>query len=143
MNKIKYIFFGLLSFMLFLPTVVADVNPHLQYVSCGDATGIPAPVPQLTSIIFTLLIVLTPIILIIFSIITLTKAMAAQKADDIVKARNSIIKKVIAAAIVFLVAGITQFVITQAASDGESGNLTSCLSCFLYNTNCTPYNMQW
>jgi uncharacterized membrane protein len=143
MNKIRYLFYVMLAFILLTPSVLATENPHLQYVSCGNTTGIPAPIPQLTSIIFTLLIVVTPIIMIIFSIITLTKAIAAQKADEITKARNSIIRKVIATMLVFLVAGITQFVITQAASSSESGTLTSCLSCFLYNANCEPYTMDW
>ena len=138
MNKIKYAFFGILSFVLLIPSVLATANPNLEYVSCGTTTGIPAPIPLLTSILFTLLIIITPLILIIFSIIALTKAIAAQKADDIVKARNGIIKKIIAAALVFLVAGITQFVITQAADNSESGTLTRCLSCFLYQENCEP-----
>ena len=48
-----------------------------QYVSCGSATGIPAPVPKLTSALYTLLIIATPIALVILSIGALVKDITA------------------------------------------------------------------
>lgn len=107
-----------------------------NYVSCGSATGIPAPIPMLTSVGYTLLIVATPIILIIFSIVALVKAITAGNADEINKAKNKLIKKFITTAIVYFVAGIVQFVITKAADGSEKGTISSCLSCFLYHTDC-------
>ncbi len=111
-----------------------ETNP--DYVSCGSATGIPAPIPTLTSVAYTLLIVATPIILIVFSIIALVKAITAGNAEDINKAKNKLIKKFITTAIVFFVAGIVQFVITKAADSSETGTISNCLSCFLYHDKC-------
>lgn len=106
------------------------------YVACGDATGIPGPVPELTSIAYTLLIIATPIILIIFSIVALVKAIVAGSQDDILKARKKLVRKFLATALVFFVAGIVQFIVTKAASASEKSTISTCLSCFLYNSNC-------
>ncbi len=121
---------------LFSPTVQAIEATKTEYVACGDATGIPAPIPQLTSIAYTLLITTTPVILIVFSIIALVKATTAGSQDEIMKAKGKLIKKFITAAVVFFVAGIVQFVVTKAADTSEKGTISKCVSCFLYNSNC-------
>ena len=125
----------MVSFLVAMP-VYAIEETETNYVSCGSATGIPAPIPMLTSVAYTLLIVATPLILIVFSIIALIKAITAGSADDINKAKGKLIKKFITTAIVFFVAGIVQFVVTKAADGSEKGTISSCLSCFLYHNNC-------
>ena len=105
----------------------------LQYVKCGGAHDIPHELPRIISFLINLLKIGTPIILIIVSTITLFKALAASKEDEIKKAQSSLIKKVIAAAMVFFVVTIVQFVITLVADEAESGSLSSCLNCFINN----------
>ena len=141
MKKAKYIIFAISSFMLMMPRVLANVN--LQYVSCGDTHGIPAPIPLLTSILYTLLVIVAPIILIIFSVVALLKAVVAQKTEEIMKARTTLLKKLLATALIYLVAGVTQFVFTQAASEGERDTLANCISCFLYNSHCAESPQPW
>ena len=127
----KKVFYALLIAFLMIPNIVfADYN--LDYVACGNADGIPKPVPQMTSILYTLLVIATPIILIIFGIITLVKAITAGDASEISKAKGKLIKKFIAAGVVFFVAGIVQFIITQAADSREKGSIVDCINCFLY-----------
>lgn len=144
MKKIMTLLFVfMISFLLTSPVyaVPEDGNTPIEtdseYVSCGSATGIPAPVPMLTSVAYTLLIVATPIVLIIFSIIAIIKAITAGNADEINKAKNKLIKKFITTAVIYFIAGIVQFVITKAADGSEKGTISSCLSCFLYHSNCT------
>lgn len=105
----------------------------LLYVSCGGAFDIPHKVPELISFLVNLLKIATPIILIIVSIITLFKAITASKDDEIKKAQSSLIKKIIAAVMVFFVISIVQFVIMKVADSTDQGGLDSCLSCFLNN----------
>lgn len=114
----------------------------LQYVSCGDAFDIPREAPEIISFLVNLLKIGTPIILIVVSIITLLKAMSAQKEDEIKKAQSSLIRKIIAAAMVFFVISIVQFVIMKVAdntvrssinNEYETTNISTCLSCFLNN----------
>lgn len=106
---------------------------NLKYVSCGDAMDIPKDIPRLISFAVNLLKIVTPIVLIVISMITLVKAVMSSKEDEIKKAQNSLVKKVIAAVIVFFVISIVQFVILKVADDAEAGNIQSCLSCFLNN----------
>ena len=111
---------------------------NLEYVACGESGGIPAPVPQLTSALYTILIIATPISLVIFSIVALVKALTSGSQDDIKKAQSKVIKKFIAAALVFFIAGMVQFVITKAADASEKTSIVSCIDCLLYHENCTP-----
>ena len=105
----------------------------LLYVKCGGSHDIPYEAPKIISFVINLLKIATPILLILVSVITLLKAMASSKDDEIKKAHSSLVKKLISAALVFFVISIVQFVITKVADSGESGNISNCLSCFLNN----------
>ena len=109
---------------------------NLVYVQCGDAYDIPYQVPGLVSFLYNLLKIATPIILIVVSIISLLKAMASSSEDEMKKAQKSLVRKVIAAVMVFLVLSIVQFVIGKVAEDKDNKSITACLSCFLTN-NCS------
>ena len=108
---------------------------NLLYVTCGDAFDIPHQAPVIISFIVNFLKILTPILLIVLSIISLFKALSSSSEDEIKKAQKSLIKKVIAAVMVFFVVSIVQFVVMKFADSTETDNLSSCLSCFL-NGDC-------
>lgn len=111
----------------------------LQYVQCGDAFDIPRQVPEVFSLVVNLLKIAAPIILIIVSIISLLKALSASNEDEIKKAQKGLIRKIIAAVMVFFVISIVQFVVLIVAdtdnSNGpsEADNVSTCLTCFLNN----------
>lgn len=107
----------------------------LVFVECGGATDIPVQVPQLISFAVNLLKILTPIILIVVGMITLIKAIVASREDEIKKAQSSLVKKLIASALVFFVVTIVQFVILKIADGGDADGIDSCMNCFL-NNNC-------
>lgn len=107
----------------------------LLFVHCGNTRDIPIQVPSLISFFVNLLKIATPIILTFISLITLLKAVAASKEDEIKKAQISLVKKIIAAALVFFIVSIVQFVISKVAlTDAESEGFSSCLDCFLNNS---------
>jgi hypothetical protein len=112
----------------------------LIYVRCGDVFDIPQQAPAIISFIVNFLKIAAPIILIIVSIISLLKALAASSEDEIKKAQKSLIRKALAAVMVFFVISIVQFIIltvadTEKDSKGisEADNISTCLSCFLNN----------
>ncbi len=111
---------------------------NLQYVMCGDAHDIPAQIPVLVSTAVNLLKIATPIILIIVSIITLVKAIMASREDEIKKAQQSLIRKVIAAVMIFMIIAIVQFIVLKIADDEDKNSISSCMSCFL-NNRCIKY----
>lgn len=106
---------------------------NLLYVRCGDAKDIPYKVPSIISFVVNLLKIAVPIILIIVSVIVLLKALAAQKEDEIKKAQSSLIKKLIAAVLVFFIISIVQFVTLKVADSEDEKNIMSCFKCFLNN----------
>ena len=108
---------------------------NLQYLQCGGAFDIPHQVPGLTSFFINFLKIMTPIILIVLSIITLVKAIVASKEDEIKKATSTLKRRLIAAAMVFFVVYIVQFVIMKVAKTSEAEDISSCLDCFI-NHNC-------
>lgn len=106
----------------------------LLYVKCGGSYDIPYQAPQIISFIINILKIATPIILIMFGIITLLKAMMSTSEDELKKAQKSLIKKIIASVMVFFVVTIVQFVITKVSD--ETTNFSDCLNCFV-NNKCT------
>lgn len=106
---------------------------NLMYISCGGAFDIPHEAPQLFSFAVNFLKILTPIILIVVSIISLLKALAASNEDEIKKAQKGLIRKVIAAVMVFFIISIVQFVTMKVADTAEKEDISSCLTCFLNN----------
>ena len=104
---------------------------NLQYVACADTYDIPNQVPELIKFLINLLEIAVPIILVIVGSITLLKAIASTNDDAIKKAKTSLIKKLIAAALVFLIVVIVKFVISIVADSSETDSISKCLDCFL------------
>ena len=106
---------------------------ELIYVKCGGSWDIPEKLPGIVSFFVNLLKIATPIILIFVSIISLIKAISSTKDDEIKKAQTTLVRRLIAAVLVFFIIQITQFVILKVADSSEEGSINSCLSCFLNN----------
>lgn len=104
----------------------------LVYLRCGSAKDIPVSVPELSSFAVTFLKIATPIVLILISVFQMVKAITSNKEDDMKKAQASLIKRIIAGALVFFVVTIFQFVMLKLAdNDNEKADIKSCLSCLL------------
>lgn len=106
------------------------------YVKCG--TMIPKMatiIPELTSTIVDLLKIGVPVLLIIFGMLDLGKAVIAQKEDEIKKSQGLFVKRLISAAIVFLVFIIVEVVFNLIAGSTEgkteSKNIWDCVDCFI------------
>ena len=53
--------------------------------------------------------------------------------DEMKKAKSSLVKKLIAAVIIFFMVSIVQFVVSKVADDSEQSSLSACMSCFINN----------
>lgn len=105
-----------------------------QYVKCG--TMIPRMaiiIPKLTSTAVDILKIAVPVLLIIFGMLDLMKGVIAQKEDEIKKAQGLFVKRLISAAIVFLVFIIVEVVFNLIAGSTEdnSDNIWKCVDCFI------------
>lgn len=138
MNKktkiIFVLYFLLVGYILLkVDNVGIILRNSLEYVKCGTSGGIPRPVPQLTTIAYTFLVVFTPLILIAFSIVTLIKSIVNGNVEEISKAKSKLIKKIIITAIIYTVAALVQFVVNRVASKAsDKDTFSKCMSCFLY-----------
>ena len=143
-NKYKifmYIYFAIVSIIVLTTDKLHTVVTTLEYVGCGTAEGIPKPIPQLTTVAYTLLIVGTPLVLIVFSIVDLIKAITGGNTEAIMKSRNKLIKKFVAAALIFVISAIVQFVIGRVTSNSNDKNsVAECLQCFLYYNDSTCHH---
>ena len=123
-------------FILVTPVIV---HADLEYVGCGATEGIPKPLTQMTSMLYTILMIGVPLILILFGVLTMIKALKESDADEVLKAKNKLIKKFVMAATILLLMGITQFVMLRVTSDsGDRTSVISCLKCFMFQSDCHP-----
>ncbi|MDO4963237.1 MAG: hypothetical protein Q4E75_03980 [bacterium] len=108
-------------------------NQTAEFTSCGGGmlTDIPTSVPRIISIIYTAIEIAVPIVLVIMGMIDLFKAMSAGKEDEIKKNQSILVKRLIAAVLVFFVLVIVKFLITLFADNGS--NIMNCVECFVKN----------
>lgn len=128
--KKKYIYIVILILIaVFMP--VFDVVAAGK-VSCGNVTGIPAKIPELTSFAVTMLQIAVPVILVVMGSMDLFKGITAQKEDEIKKGQQLFIKRLIVGALIFFVVVIAKLLISVVA-DTSSENIIECIDCFLSN----------
>ena len=80
--------------------------------------------------------ILVPVLLILLGVFDMFKAMTSQKEDEMKKAQNIFVKRLISAALVFFVVVIVQFVFNTLTDLGFGGSFTDCLNSFV-NGNAT------
>lgn len=85
--------------------------------------------PYLVSTAITIIKIVVPILLIIFGMLDLGKAVVASKEDEIKKGQQTFIKRAIAAVIVFFVIQIVQLIVSFVSS--KDPNITQCFNCFV------------
>jgi hypothetical protein len=101
-------------------------------ITCGTSVDIPDKLFTVTSTIILLIEIAIPVLLIIFGMLDLGKAIIAQKEDEIKKGQQTFLKRVIAAVIVFLVVVVVKLLVSFIASDNaDSSKITTCLECFV------------
>lgn len=91
---------------------------------------IPSMITNIISYIVTGIKIGVPVLLVVFGMIDLGKAVMQSKEDEIKKAQQTFLKRLLAAALVFFVITVVQFlvgVLDSAADNGESGAV-SCLT---------------
>ena len=102
----------------------------LDEVTCGGGIlTLDSVIPDMTSLIVTLIKIGIPVLLIIFGMLDLGKAVMAQKEDEIKKSQMLFVKRLLSAALVFFVVVIVQLVFNLVAKDQK--NVWDCVSCFI------------
>ncbi len=137
MKKVLKVMLIFISLFIFLDFVKAEeynnIPSEASTISCGSGMmeQIPSLFPKVVSTAYTIIQIVVPIVLVVIGLIDLLKSVSSQKEDDIKKGQQILIKRIIAAVVVFLIFTIVKFVI-GLASDGNSG-IIDCTECFINN----------
>ncbi len=109
----------------------------LDVVYCkGLDNGIDEVLPDTIHTVVVILKIAIPVILVIFGMLDLAKAVMANEEKDMKEAQKKLIKRIIYAVIVFFVFALVQFVFSRV-DDNTTGE-KSCLNCFINGTdNCS------
>lgn len=109
---------------------LVDVKMGLEY-TCGNIGDLSfsGTFPYLVSYAVLIIKIAIPIILIIFGMLDLGKAVMASKEDEIKKGQQTFIKRLIAAVLVFFVIQIVQIVVKFVSSNDTS--ISNCFNCFI------------
>ena len=105
----------------------------------GSGNGIPSKIAYIISLAVKLIQIAVPILLIVWGMLDLGKAVMAQKEDEIKKGQSTFIKRLVAAAIVFFVVVIVKLLVSLVADTGESQSISNCIDSILSckSTSCT------
>lgn len=95
-----------------------------------DGVDIDQSIVDLVSTIVTIIQIVVPVILIIFGMLDLVKGVMAQKEDEIKKGQQVLIKRTIAAVLVFFVIALVRLVLSLAAGSTSSGAI-ECAMCLI------------
>ena len=107
-------------------------------VACGNGTLVmDEMIPKLVSTAVDLIKIVVPILLVVFGMLDLGKAVMAQKEDEIKKGQQTFVKRLIAAVIVFLVVFVVEIVLGLVAPRDSNDNIWGCFDC-LVNDECDP-----
>lgn len=101
-------------------------------------TGIPGNIVNIIHWVYMGIQIIVPLLLIIFGMIELAKAITAQKEDEIKKAQSGLLKKAVVAILVFLVFSLVKFVVGFA---GAGTGVWDCASNII-NANCVNVDGQ-
>lgn len=113
----------------------------LENVSCGTITGIDSTLPYAISTVVSLIKVVIPVILVIYGMLDLGRAVASQKEEEIKKGQKTFFLRLIAAVIVFFVVAIVQLILGLVGGDEDHNSDWGCFNCFV-NGKCNGVNVR-
>lgn len=112
---------------------LAKVLTNSEYTCGGTNLIFSGTFPYMVSTIVTIIKIAVPILLIIFGMLDLGKAVVASKEDEIKKGQQTFIKRAIAAVIVFFVIQVVQIIVRFVS--GNDQNVSGCFNCFINGTS--------
>lgn len=108
------------------------LNEEGNFFTCGNLDiEFSGTLPYMVSTIVTIIKIAVPVLLIIFGMLDLSKAVIASKEDEIKKGQQTFIKRLIAAVIVFFVIQVVQIVIRFVSPANDKTSILNCFNCFV------------
>lgn len=108
---------------------LADVDTSLTYTCGSVGLEFNGMIPYIVSSAVTIIKIVVPILLIIFGMIDLVKAVTAGKEDEIKKAQTVFIRRLVMGILVFFVVVIVQMLVSFVSN--KDSNVSNCFNCFI------------
>lgn len=108
---------------------LSDIDVNAIYACGSVGLEFGGMIPYVISTIIKIIEIIVPVLLIIFGMIDLVKAVTAGKEDEIKKAQSVFIRRLIMGLLVFFVIVIVQTVVRFASN--KDANITNCFNCFV------------
>lgn len=111
----------------------------LDMVTCNGLGGnIDQVIPDTVHLIVNIIKIVIPIILVIFGMLDLGKAVMSNDEKEMKGAQTKLIKRVLYAVLVFFIIALVQWIFGALDADSVKGSekANSCFNCFL-NGDCT------
>lgn len=97
---------------------------------CGSLSlEFSGTIPYMVHTIVVLIKIVVPVLLIIFGMLDLGKAVVAAKEDEIKKGQQTFIKRAVTAVIVFFVIQVVQLLISFVSN--KDSDIVNCFNCFV------------
>lgn len=140
---IKIVIAIIFVFMVQLSQVMAYNNVSNNTIKgCGPSSSgtylikdIPSVIVKLVHIIYIIIQIVVPVLLVIFGMIDLIKAITAGKEDEIKKVQGTFIRRLISGALVFFIFVIVKLLVNFSGADRSTSRIVSCMNCFI-NEKC-------
>ena len=97
-----------------------------QTLNCGSIE-VPGKLAYIISLIIMVIQYFVPILLIIWGMLDLGKAVIASKEDEIKKGQQTFIKRIVAAVIVFFIVSIVKLIVNLVADPGDKKSMRNCI----------------
>lgn len=97
----------------------------------GITNGIPQQIVQIIHLIYNAIRIAVPLILVLVGMFDMGKAITQQKEDEIKKAQNLLVRKAVAAGLVFLIVSLVGLVFSVASGEETSGETWKCVDALL------------
>lgn len=129
-KKLSYLFLLVICSIMVGPVYAESIAGCDAFLGDNVSLSIDAKIARTVHIVILVIQIVVPIVLVIFGMIDLMKAVISGKEDEIKKNQMTFVKRLIAAAIVFFVFVIVKLLISFVAGD-NSTNLINCANCFI------------
>ena len=129
-KKLSYLLLFIMCSFMVAPVYAKDIQ------GCGilgSGVQIDEKIANTVHIIILIIQIVAPVLLVVFGMLDLTKAIISGKEDEIKKNQMTFVKRLIAAVLVFFVFVIVKFIISFVADDSKS--IMNCADCFINGPN--------
>lgn len=117
--------------------IITDVSSanvtDSSYLVCKEDAYIPYQIVRVVRSVISLIKYIVPILLILMGMMDFGKVVFGKPDEQMKKAKNSFIARLVAAVLVFLVIMVVQMVLGMVSTDDQNVN---CLRCFVLDEDC-------